>query len=253
MRLVCLNIWGGKKTDGLKDFIAGAASGTDIFCFQEVIDLPESPSEIMGLRSLRALLPGFEHAFAAMSLSTTPGRPGNVPVGNAIFWKPPLRLSTSGSFFPYGRLEEKVRGTVGETGLLQYAAFDGPAGKLTVANFHGIAVWPKSDTPERLEQSNNIAAFLKGVPEPKILCGDFNLSPDTKSVAIIGDVMANLMERFRVRTTRSRLLADKFPDGGAVDKISDYIFTSPEISAEALSVPTLEISDHLPLILDFEI
>ncbi len=253
MRLVCLNIWGGKKTDGLKDFIAGAAAGTDIFCFQEVIDLPRSSSDIMGLRSLRALLPGFEHAFAAMSLSVTPGRSGNVPVGNAIFWKPPLRLSTSGSFFPYGRLEEKTRGTVGETGLLQYTAFDGPAGKLTVANFHGIAVWPKSDTPERLEQSQNIVDFLTSVPGPKVLCGDFNLFPDTKSIAVIGDTMTNLMEKFRIRTTRSRLLAEKFPPGEAVDKISDYVFTSPDIVPALLSVPGLEISDHLPLILDFKI
>ena len=33
----------------------------------------------------------------------------------------------------------------------------------------------------------------------------------------------------------------------------DYVFVSPEVKVIDFSVPNIEISDHLPLILDFEV
>ena len=38
MKLICLNIWGGKIHDKLLDFIKQQAQNADIFCFQEVFD-----------------------------------------------------------------------------------------------------------------------------------------------------------------------------------------------------------------------
>ncbi len=54
---------------------------------------------------------------------------------------------------------------------------------VTVVNFHGL--WNgkgKTDTPDRIAQSQNILRFLEGVDGEIILCGDFNLLPDTESL-----------------------------------------------------------------------
>jgi endonuclease/exonuclease/phosphatase (EEP) superfamily protein YafD len=59
---------------------------------------------------------------------------------------------------------------------------------VTVVNFHGL--WNgkgKTDTPDRIAQSQNILRFLEGVDGEIILCGDFNLLPDTESLRMFED------------------------------------------------------------------
>ena len=95
--------------------------------------------------------------------------------------------------------------------------------------------------------------FLNGVGGPKILCGDFNLFPDTKSIAVLKQVMKSLTDEFGIETTRSRLHFENFKGEAIPDTISDYMFVSPEVRVDSFSVPDIEISDHLPLVLDFSL
>ncbi len=255
MRLVCLNTWGGKESEALESFLKGIAPTADFFCFQEVVDLSSiKKTDKTGpdvYARLRETLPDFESSFALMFSTKTSRHATDVPVGNAIFWKKSFARKSGGSIFPYGTLREKPPRVPDDSGLLQYETFQLPQGDFTVANFHGIATWPKTDTPNRLEQSRNLVEFLSLIPGPKVLCGDFNLSPGTESIAVLSRNFENLIERFGIAKTRSRLLYEKTPD--ATDKISDYAFSSPDISVAALNLPEAEVSDHLPLVLDFSL
>lgn len=56
--------------------------------------------------------------------------------------------------------------------------------------------------------------------------------------------MINLIKKYNIPTTRNKYFPGK-------DKFADYTFISPDINAQDFRVPTAEISDHLPMILDF--
>ena len=90
---------------------------------------------------------------------------------------------------------------------LQFVTVDGPAGPLGVVNFHGL--WNgqgKGDSDERIEQSRRILEFLAGRREPLVLCGDFNLLPDTESLRMIESAgLRNLVAEFGVTSTRTSL------------------------------------------------
>jgi endonuclease/exonuclease/phosphatase family metal-dependent hydrolase len=85
----------------------------------------------------------------------------------------------------------------------------------------------------------------------KIIGGDFNLLPETKSAQMFEENdYRSLIKEFRIRTTRNRLAWELYPN----DKqyYADYVFVSPGVNVKEFSVPENEISDHLALILRVE-
>ncbi len=79
---------------------------------------------------------------------------------------------------------------------------------------------------------------------PKILCGDFNLKPDTESMKILEKDMDNLIKIYKITSTRTSLYPKE-------EKFADYILTSKEIVLNKFEVLPDEVSDHAPLLLDF--
>jgi endonuclease/exonuclease/phosphatase family metal-dependent hydrolase len=82
------------------------------------------------------------------------------------------------------------------------------------------------------------------VPPSRILCGDFNLLPNTDSLTILEQGMRNLIKEYPVTSTRSRFYEKP-------DKFADYILVSPEVVVEDFQVLDEAVSDHLPLLLEF--
>jgi endonuclease/exonuclease/phosphatase family metal-dependent hydrolase len=115
----------------------------------------------------------------------------------------------------------------------------------SILNVHGL--WNgrgKSDTPDRIAQSMRIRHFMDTINTPKILCGDFNLRPNTQSMHIIEEGMTNLITANKVRSTRTSYYKKS-------EKFADYILTSPEIKINQFEVMSEEVSDHAALYLDF--
>ena len=62
---------------------------------------------------------------------------------------------------------------------------------------------------------------------------------------ILEQEFKNLIKEYKVPTTRS-----KFYDRPN-DKYADYTFVSSDVEVKSFEVPDLEVSDHLPMILEF--
>jgi len=90
---------------------------------------------------------------------------------------------------------------------------------------------------------------LNKVSGKKILCGDFNLAPDTRSLEIIKENMVDLIEKYEVESTRSSFYRHYGEPGLS---FADYMIVSPEIKVNDFRVLQDPVSDHLPLYLDFE-
>ena len=93
--------------------------------------------------------------------------------------------------------------------------------------------------------------YLDNIREdiPVIVVGDFNLLPDTESIKILNDKLINLIEEYNIKSTRPT-----FDDGLDVGNlVCDYVFVNDKIVVNDLKVINSNISDHLPIILDFDI
>src|SRR3989338_277162 len=109
-------------------------------------------------------------------------------------------------------------------------------GKVDFELDSGLAIFVKNTL--------KIREFLSGRREAKILCGDFNLLPQTESMQLLELGMKNLIIEFKVKTTRNDLYKRE-------EKYSDYILTSPGINIQKFEVDNVTVSDHLPLLLEF--
>lgn len=122
-------------------------------------------------------------------------------------------------------------------------------GKLIqIANIHGLYTKDKKDTERSINQSKFILDKMQSRKLPTMILGDFNLFPDTKSIAMINEKYINLIEKFNINTTRP----DPTNKFNAKRNVVDYIFVSDNFLIKGLTIGRTDISDHYPLILDFE-
>jgi hypothetical protein len=174
----------------------------------------------------------------------------DVRTGEAIFIRRSLGVIESGGFRTYTEDDESAKEHIEDlTGNFQFVTFKSADEVYCVGNIHGI--WfagPKSDTPKRLEQSQRLKKFLEETAGKKIMCGDFNLAPSTESIGMLGRDARDLIKEYKIKTTRSRYYEDmeKY-----ADYIADYAFVSGDVHVRDFAVLPEEVSDHLPLSLEF--
>jgi hypothetical protein len=238
MRIIFLNSWFGQVGKVYFDFIKKESSRTDIFCFMEVTS---------GLHSkLKDLLPGFNVLYKKGSLLGSPG----FYCGQAIFVRKGIDIEKSGKVSIY-------RQTNNDVGFLLFSKMSIGKKKFWIGNVHGKTMpGNKFDTPIRLKQSQKIIDFFANKKEPKLIGGDFNLNPDTESVKMFEKAgYKNLIKDFDIKTTRNELSWKQFQNQPNYVKqyFADFCFVSPEVKVNSFEVPNIEVSDHLPLILDFEL
>lgn len=247
----------------LMQFIKNSAKDTDIFCFQEVLSSQSGMIESRGSRvnmlvDIAEALPDFVWYFAPEGDGYDKEGPVDFEVscGQATFLNKRTvsdHLVSEGSIFTYRERKKLVHHETSEDlgANFQYVRLVIKGKPLVVCNMHGMP-YPgnKKDTKDRLRQSRMVKDFLDKEPGAKILCGDLNLMPDTQSIKIFEEDMVDLIKKFNIERTRSRL--SPFYGKPDFQKFADYVMTSSNINVRNFSVPDIAISDHLPLVLEFQ-
>jgi endonuclease/exonuclease/phosphatase family metal-dependent hydrolase len=237
MKLITLNLWGGHLRNPLLKFIHHHRD-VDVFCLQEVYynahrTITEEDRELsLNIFSdLQKLLPD-HYAIFKPAVENVYGIAMLLKNSIDILGEGDINIHPKGNGFNHPRDLQWVECK------LNHRIY-------SILNVHGL--WTgqgKKDTPERITQSQRIRQFMDTVNTPKILCGDFNLRPDTESMQLIEQGMNNLVTFFKIRSTRTRF----YKKG---EKFADYILTSPEVVINEFMVMKDEVSDHAPLYLDF--
>ncbi|WP_298625963.1 endonuclease/exonuclease/phosphatase family protein [uncultured Legionella sp.] len=241
MKLITLNIWGGHLRNQLLKFIHNNRD-TDIFCLQEVyfnahrtLNNKEREISLNIFADLQKLLPQHYAIF----------KPAVENVyGIALLIKNNIDIIGEGDINIHQKQHYPGIGHNHDRNL-QWIECKIENKIYSVLNVHGL--WNgqgKKDTPERITQSQRIRQFMDTINTPKILCGDFNLRPDTESIKILEQGMINLVTAYNIRSTRTSFYTKE-------EKYADYILTSPEITINQFKVMNDEVSDHAPLFLDF--
>lgn len=259
MQLITLNIWGGRNHDLLLKFIEANRDQTDIFCFQEVFKSDRSVLNPNGswsniLAEIQNVLPEFNYYFSPTFHGTDFDNKVNYPLsqGQSTFWNKKLVIKEKGEIF--------VNRSENDMGWFEWGKKPNPPknflytvfNNFLVINLHGY--WepaPKYDTPERFKQSQMILDFIKQHQMPTIIAGDFNLAIDTKALKMFEAAgFRNLVKESKAKTTRSHLYDIKWR---AIDPFADYIIVSKDVDVYDFKVLPDEVSDHLPLYLEFEV
>ncbi len=237
MKIIFLNCYSGHLEKALLDFISLVNEDADILCFQEVsVSLEKKISHILVNYSK-----SFEIGFLLSDC--------NEEAGQAIYVKKDLAIIKSEKILLH---ELKMR----DIGFLLKVDIKIKNKILSVGNVHGTAApGDKKDTDSRIEQSNLILNSFE-TKGNIIIGGDFNLLRNTQSVEVFEKLgYKNLINDFNIKSTRNNIAWERFKnDPGFVKQFdSDYIFASDGIKIKSFEVPDVEVSDHLPLILEFEV
>ncbi|MBP7741337.1 MAG: endonuclease/exonuclease/phosphatase family protein [Candidatus Pacebacteria bacterium] len=243
MKIVSLNTWAGVVYEPLLKFF-DTYRDVDIFCLQEIYSKAEGKEEPHPELAMRLDL--FERIEERLQ-DTHVGyfRPAHADYyGQALFVKKDIVVEEEGDIFIYENNEPEARGKHSRN--LQYIRITVNGKPTVVANLHGL--WNgmgKSDTPDRILQSENIRAFVRGRSEQVIVLGDFNLNPNTKSLSIAGEGMRNLIEEYGITSTRTSFYERE-------NRFADYAFVSPDVEVVDFKVLPEEVSDHAALYLEIE-
>jgi endonuclease/exonuclease/phosphatase family metal-dependent hydrolase len=242
LKLITLNIWGGRVRAPFLDFVISHEKNTDIFCFQEVyhnapaqISDENAPVSLNIFSELEALLPDFKGFFKPVV---------NNIYGICAFVRKTIEVLGEGDIQIY---DNPTYSGIGphHSRNMQWLQIRLEGQVYSILNVHGL--WNgkgKKDSPDRILQSQRIREFMDKLSTPKIICGDFNLRPDTESMKIIEDKMHNHIHLHQVSSTRTSLYKKE-------EKFADYILTSPEVKTHQFAVLDHVVSDHKPLLLEF--
>ena len=259
MKIISLNTWSGRGgKEGLLDFFRQNRTQTDVFCLQEMWSAPyeDHEGQSAGGRPIEhseILVNGVQEVSEILSGHTPFFHPHYLDnYGLMMLVKKEYAIRESGDVFVYRERGYIPEGDIGTHARnIQYVTFEIDHHPLTVINFHGL--WTnkeegrgKQDIPERVEQSENILAFTRTLQNPFVLCGDFNLLPNTEGIRKFEDAgLKNLIKEYDIRSTRTH----HYPKP---EKFADYAFVSPGLIVNDFKVLPDIVSDHSPLFIDIE-
>lgn len=261
MKLITLNIWGGQVYKPLLKFLR-ENNKIDIFCFQEVMVSSKSifshGAKTDIFEDLKKVLPNYNYYLAVPILRDFDLKNKvefDLEFGQAIFVKKGIKVISEETVFVYGKdhpvkwwdIKRLTKKYLDVPRNMQYIVIEEKGQKILIGNLHGF--WmprSKSDTPQRISQSKKIKEIFDPFNGPKILCGDFNLIHNTKSMDMLEEDMKNLIKEFNIKSTRSKLHKRR-------QKFADYILVSDKVKVSKFEALNDVVSDHLPLLLDFKV
>ncbi len=264
MKIASLNGWGGKLHAALIDWLV--AADPDVLCLQEVVHTPASEADWLTYRDGDHVLAQRANFFREVS-AALPGHGGTFcPAargdlyedGRAIpsFWG--LATFVRSGFPVIGQVQGFVHKGFSPDGYGEHPRSrpahavrlydEARGGAVVVAQMHGLRdPRGKIDTPERAAQARRLCDMVAGLADTGdaiVVCGDFNVEPDSETFAILGEIgLIDLVTTWGVRSTRTSHYAKPGP-------FADYMLIGGTAAAkDFVVVAEPEISDHRPLVL----
>lgn len=245
-----LNTWGCRIREPIFEFIKNNAESTDIFCFQEILkggngvtSRDEIKSAYEDISQMLQTHTSYFSEYGEGGYYSESSKDLDFKYGIACFVRSNLQQSFVESVKLY---DPEIKWSDYSGRFAVGAALALVVEDYAIVNVHGL--WQgsiKGDTEAKIEQSKKIIELAEKTNGGKVICGDFNLLPETRSIKMLGDQYKNLIQEYEITDTRGSLYPKEL-------RYSDYAFIDKNITANDFSVPNLNVSDHLPLVLNFD-
>ncbi len=252
IKVISLNIWcGGELFDEIVAFLK--EQDADIVALQEVYNGNDSQlaNKYQSMRRLQERLQYPHAAFVEAYRETIPK--GKVPHGNAVFSKFPI-INSSMIYLAEPMEEDFEYQDISEhwpllPAPLQQVTLDTSNGQLNIFNIHGVWDLDGDNYSERRQRmSEVILAQIKGIPNV-IVMGDTNAKASNPAMR---NLEAYLKPVFGEELGTTFNLRHKTNPGYATAAV-DLMYVSPEITVVSKAAPPVDISDHLPLVVELDI
>ncbi len=265
MRVMCLNGWGGKLHEELLPYLAETAP--EILCLQEVIHSSSSKKDWLTYRDGDHILPQRANLFRDVAAALPEHAATFCPAAQGVLWDEEVSVPSQWGLATFVHRSHPIIGQVQGFVHKDYS----PAGygnHPRSRSAHGVRVWDydanrafsvihmhglrdpngKMDTPERAAQARkllNLSRELAGADDLKVICGDFNVEPDSETLSILADAgMIELVTSRSFDGTRN----SQYKKSG---RFADYMLIDQEDAVKSFDViHDPEVSDHCPLILE---
>ncbi len=252
-KFVSLNLWfGGILLDDVIAFLE--KEDADVVVLQEVFQTNDKklPAHYRTLESLNSRLNYPYQDFAPAVLDAYPW--GNILNGNAILSRFPIKektvtffdqtLDLNNSRKPFDPKEFPLTPR-----NLQHAVLEVADTELNVFNLQGV--WDLDGdhvSPQREKMSQTIREQTSGKSHV-IVAGDTNARYTNPVMRKLEDNLTNVFSDSLSTTFNMR----RKTDPGYASSVVDMIYVSRDITTLASECPDVDISDHLPLVAEFEI
>jgi endonuclease/exonuclease/phosphatase family metal-dependent hydrolase len=265
VRIICLNGWGGKLHDALAAYIRAASP--DVLCLQEVVHSPASDKDWLDYRDGDHVLPQRANFFRDIAAALPDHIATFCPAAQGDLWDGGQVLFSQWGLATFVRrsypIVAQIQGFVHKT-----FSPDGYGDHPRSRNAHAVRLydfernWPvsiihthglrdlngKMDTPERLAQAHRLADIVTAIAEPGdriVLCGDFNVEPDSETFNILSGIgLSDLVTGRGHAGTRT----SHYKKPG---RFADYMLVNAAVAVKRFEIVTdPEVSDHCPLLLE---
>lgn len=265
MKIMCLNGWGGRLGEDLLAYVT--EEDPDVLCLQEVVHTPDTETVWLRYRDGETDLPQRANFFQEVSTCLPNHTAIFCPAAQGDLWNGQDRIASQWGLATFIRKslpviaqrQEFVHGCFSANGygdhprsrtahavrLYDFAAKTA----VVIAHMHGLRdLTGKQDTPERLLQARKLAELATGVSQagdPIIVCGDFNVLPDSETFTILGEQgLKDLVQGWAFSGTRTSFYKK-------TGRFADYMLVNSTVKVERFDVVRYpEVSDHCPLILE---
>lgn len=262
MKIVCLNGWGGKLHEELLRYVQTTAP--DILCLQEVTHSPGSEKDWLTYRDCDHILPQRSNFFRDVSRALPDHVALFCPAAQGVLWDGDRPVPSQWGLATFVHRSSPIIGqaqgfvhkdyspaSYGEHPRSRSAhgirVYDYAAHRsISVTHMHGLRdLRGKIDTPERAHQARKLLELSRQVSEPQedvVVCGDFNVEPDSEMLAVLADGgLTELVTGRGFDGTRT----SHYTKAG---RFADYMLVNREASVRDFDViRNPEVSDHCPL------
>ena len=243
MKLITLNVWQGRLERVLLKHLE--IFDSDFACMQEAVMYDGESGGLVSSYPKVGNSLKLPHQFFS-SLSAMKLGASDITFGNVVYSRYPFSQTetnfTRGRFTPdfdFNSDDYNIR-------AFQHTRVDIEGKTLHILNHHGHHIDShKLGDEETLRQVTQICDYIRELEGAVILCGDFNLAPESKSIQLIGTMLRNLPVEAGLTTTRSKLTTKNV--------VCDYIFANDRVDVRTFSMDETIVSDHNILMLDFEL
>ncbi|MEH6725900.1 MAG: endonuclease/exonuclease/phosphatase family protein [Hyphomicrobiales bacterium] len=267
MKIMSLNGWGGRLGEALIAYVT--AMDPDVLCLQEVVHTPASQKDWLSYRDNGSELPQRANFFNEVSQSLPHHRAVFCPAAQGDLWDGDARVASQWGLatfirdsmpiiaqhqgFVHGRFSADCYGGHPRSRNAHAVRVFDFARQIPVviAHMHGLRdLAGKHDTPERFLQARKLVNLVQSVAEPGdpiIVCGDFNVLPDSETFKVLGTLgLTNLVQDTGSEGTRTSHYAKP-------GRFADYMLVNSAVGVSSFEiVRDPEISDHCPLVLEFD-
>lgn len=242
MKVLQINVWGGRIKDGLSRFIAEGKY--DVICMQEAVwsdDCNEFLESYIDTVDKIQRLAGFEYALKTSNYGTNVLSDGSrFELGNAILSRIPFTSVKErcilGEYTVTAHASD-YKTASGHSYTAQKAILDNG---IAIVNYHGY--WQKDPIGNKttIACMRKVVEFIRDDTCPTIMCGDLNLVSESPAMREL-DFMRDLTAVNHVKTTLRNIRFIK-------DVACDHILITDELESKSFEAINAPVSDHMALV-----